>query len=189
MATMFTLSGKNPEPIGNAHFVHVPYNTFTTQDGFVVIAVITDAFWQSLLDVVNVDSLRDEKFNLSVDRLNNQIFIEKELNKILSTQTSEYWVKKLNAAKVPCGPINKFSDALNDEQVLHRNMMVDVDHPDGGKVTMPGNPVKMSHTDEESYSPPPHLGKHTKDILIDWSGYDKDQINQLLNDDVIRSVD
>lgn len=189
MATMFTLSGKNPEPIGNAHFVHVPYNTFTTQDGFVVIAVITDAFWQSLLDVVNVESLRDEKFNLSVDRLNNQIFIEKELNKILSTQTSEYWVKKLNAAKVPCGPINKFSDALNDEQVLHRNMMVDVDHPDGGKVTMPGNPVKMSHTDEESYSPPPHLGKHTKDILIDWSGYDKDQINQLLNDDVIRSVD
>ena len=81
-----TLSNIDPEPIGNAHFVHVPYNSFTTQNGFVVIAVITDAFWEALLDVVNVDNLRDSKFNKSVDRLENQEFIESELNKILSTK-------------------------------------------------------------------------------------------------------
>ncbi len=62
MATMQTLSGVNPEPIGNAHFVHVPYNSFTTKDGFVVIAVITDAFWQGLLNIVDVDNLRKEEF-------------------------------------------------------------------------------------------------------------------------------
>jgi len=188
MATMHTLSGINPEPIGNAHFVHVPYNSFTTKDGFVVIAVITDAFWKALKSVVNLDSLDDPKFDLSVDRLKNQEFIETELNKILSTQNSDYWINKLNEAKVPCAPINRFSEALSDEQVIHRNMMVEVSHPDGGTVTMPGNPVKMSYTNEDSYSPPPHLGKDTKEVLKIWSDYDEDKINKLIKDQVVGSI-
>ena len=189
MATMHTLSGINPEPIGNAHFVHVPYNSFTTKDGFVVIAVITDAFWHSLKSVVNVESLNDSRFDLSVDRLKNQEFIESELNKILSTQESKFWIEKLNEAKVPCAPINKFSEALSDEQVIHRNMMVEVSHPDGGSVKMPGNPVKMSYTNEDSFSPPPHLGTHTREILQQWSGYDEIQINNLIDEKIIQSID
>ena len=189
MATMHTLSGINPEPIGNAHFVHVPYNSFTTKDGFVVIAVITDAFWHSLKSVVNVESLNDSKFDLSVDRLKNQEFIENELNKILSTQESKFWIEKLNEAKVPCAPINKFSEALSDEQVIHRNMMVEVSHPDGGSIKMPGNPVKMSYTNEDSFSPPPHLGTHTREILQQWSRYDEIQINNLIDKKIIQSID
>ena len=189
MATMQTLSNSDPEPIGNAHFVHVPYNSFTTLDGFVVIAVITDAFWQALLDVVNVDSLRDAQFSKSIDRLKNQKLIEFELNKVLSTKPSDYWIKALNEAKVPCGPINTFSQALSDEQVLHRNMVVEVEHPDGGKVKMPGNPVKLSHANEESYSSPHHLGSHTKEILKDWSKYSEDKIQTLIKENIIQSVD
>ena len=188
MATMQTLSDIDPEPIGNAHFVHVPYNTFTTQDGFVVIAVITDAFWEALLDVVDVDALRDPKFSKSIDRLKNQEFIESELNKILSTKPSDFWVNALNNAKVPCGPINSFSQALNDEQVRHRNMLVEVEHPDGGKVKMPGNPVKLSYTNEDTYSPPPHLGSHTKEILKDWGGYDDDSIQTLIDKEIVQSI-
>ena len=189
MATMQTLSGIDPEPIGNAHFVHVPYNSFTTSDGFVVIAVITDEFWQSLKSVVNVSSLDDSKFDSSIDRLKNQAFIENELNKVLSTQTSDHWIDKLNKAKVPCAPINKFSDALNDEQVKHRNMIVEVEHPDGGFVKMPGNPVKMSYTNEESYSSPPHLGTNTREILKNWSKYEDDKIESLENEKIIQSID
>ena len=189
MATMQTLSGIDPEPIGNAHFVHVPYNSFTTSDGFVVIAVITDEFWQSLKSVVNIGSLDDSKFDSSIDRLKNQAFIEDELNKVLSTQTSDHWIDKLNKAKVPCAPINKFSDALNDEQVKHRNMIVEVEHPDGGFVKMPGNPVKMSYTNEESYSSPPHLGTDTREILKNWSKYEDDKIESLENEKIIQSID
>ncbi len=189
MATMQTLSGIDPEPIGNAHFVHVPYNSFTTSDGFVVIAVITDEFWQSLKSVVNVGSLDDSRFDSSIDRLKNQAFIENELNKVLSTQTSDHWIDKLNKAKVPCAPINKFSDALNDEQVKHRNMIVEVEHPDGGFVKMPGNPVKMSYTNEESYSSPPHLGTDTREILKNWSKYEDDKIESLENEKIIQSID
>ena len=189
MATMQTLSGIDPEPIGNAHFVHVPYNSFTTSDGFVVIAVITDEFWQSLKSVVNVGSLNDSRFDSSIDRLKNQAFIENELNKVLSTQTSDHWIDKLNKAKVPCAPINKFSDALNDEQVKHRNMIVEVEHPDGGFIKMPGNPVKMSYTNEESYSSPPHLGTDTREILKNWSKYEDDKIESLENEKIIQSID
>ena len=189
MATMQTLSGIDPEPIGNAHFVHVPYNSFTTSDGFVVIAVITDEFWQSLKSLVKVGTLDDSKFDSSIDRLKNQAFIEDELNKVLSTQTSDHWIDKLNKAKVPCAPINKFSDALNDEQVKHRNMIVEVEHPDGGFVKMPGNPVKMSYTNEESYSSPPHLGTNTREILKNWSKYQDDEIESLENEKIIQSVD
>ena len=189
MATMQTLSNIDPEPIGNAHFVHVPYNSFTTKNGFVVIAVITDAFWEALLDVVNIDSLRDPKFSKSVDRLKNQEFIEPELNKILSQKTSEFWIEALNDAKVPCGPINTFSQALTDEQVIHRNMMVEVEHPDGGKVKMPGNPVKLSYTNEDSYTPPPHLGKNTKEILKEWAGYDEIKIKSLIDKNIVQSID
>ena len=189
MATMQTLSNTDPEPIGNAHFVHVPYNSFTTANGFVVIAVITDAFWEALLEVVNIDSLKDPKFSKSVDRLKNQEFIESELNKELSTKSSEHWIKALNNAKVPCAPINTFSQALSDEQVIHRNMVVEVEHPDGGKVKMPGNPVKLSYTNEDSYTPPPHLGKDTKKILQDWAGYDKDKIQALIDMNIVHSID
>ncbi|HIG50492.1 MAG TPA: CoA transferase [Gammaproteobacteria bacterium] len=185
MATMQTLSGVNPEPIGNAHFVHVPYNSFTTKDGFVVIAVITDAFWQGLLNIVDVDNLRKEEFKSSTGRLQNQKFIESELNKKLSTETSEHWINALNSVKVPCAPINSFSQALSDEQVIHRNMVVEVEHPDGGKVKMPGNPIKLSYTDEDSFSPPPHLGQHTKETLIEWCNYSESEIEELIKKKVI----
>ena len=185
MATMQTLSGVDPEPIGNAHFVHVPYNSFTTKDGFVVIAVITDAFWEELLNIVDLDSLRKEEFKNSPGRLKNQRFIEAELNKKLSTQTSQHWINALNSAKVPCAPINSFSQAFTDEQVVHRKMLVEVEHPDGGKIKMPGNPIKLSYTNEHSFSPPPHLGQHTKETLTDWCNYSESEIQDLIEKKVI----
>jgi len=189
MATMQTLSGIDPEPIGNAHFVHVPYNTFTAKDGFIVIAVITNAFWKSLLDVVDLDALRDTQFNDQPGRLANQKFIEEQLNNKLITKSSNYWINALNKVKVPCGPINTFSQALADDQVLYRNMVVEVEHPDGGSVDMPGNPVKLSYTDEDSYSPPPHLGQDTKLILKNWAGYDNAKIESLIETKIVQSFD
>ena len=189
MATMQTLSGKDPEPIGNAHFVHVPYNTFTAKDGFIVIAVITNSFWDSLLEVVNIKELRNSEFRDQPGRLANQEYIENELNNKLIKKSSSYWINKLNKAKVPCGPINTFSQALADEQVSYRNMVVEVPHPDGGLVKMPGNPVKLSYTGETTYSPPPHLGQDTRKILETWAGYDASKIEALITSKVVQAAD
>ncbi len=122
MATMHFLSGEDPHPIGNSHFVHVPYNTFPTSDGFIVIAVITDNFWQNLKEVVDCPDFDDEKYDGQPGRWQDRDMINGKLNEILSTNSSAYWLQKLEGKRIPCAPVNRFSQALGDEQILHRNI-------------------------------------------------------------------
>jgi CoA:oxalate CoA-transferase len=89
MATMYFLSGEVPHPIGNSHFVHVPYNSYPTADGHIIIAVIFDSFWDNLLDVVDEPAFRDEKYLTQPGRLADKAFIDGRLAEILSTETSD----------------------------------------------------------------------------------------------------
>jgi CoA:oxalate CoA-transferase len=165
MATMYFLSGDNPHPIGNSHFVHVPYNSYTTKDGHIVIAVIVDSFWDNLLEVIDYEPFKDEKYKTQPARLADQAMIDGKLNEILATETSAYWLKKLNAKRIPCAKVNRFDEALADEQVLSRNMVIDLKHPSGASTKGPGNPIKLSRTDEESFYTAPQLGQQTDAVL------------------------
>ena len=169
MATMHSMSGEIPTPIGNSHFVHTPYNTFNTQDDDIIIAVIGDKFWPALTDLINVDALRDPKFATAFERLGSKKFIEDHMNQVLIKQTADFWLKKLETARIPCARVNNLSQSLSDPQVRHRGMVVSVDHPAGGSVDVPGNPIKMSSTDQESYSSPPLLGANTLDVFRQWT--------------------
>ena len=179
MATMYFLSGENPTPLGNGHFVHVPYNTYRTADGFIIIAVIFDSFWDNLVSVIDVPALRDEKYKTQPARLADKALIDGILNEILITQSTDHWVAKLSAVRVPCAPVNRFSEALADPQVRHRKMVVSIPHPEGGSVEVPGNPIKLSADDEESFSAPPLLGQHTDAVLQRVLGYDAARIAAL----------
>jgi len=179
MATMYFLSGEDPKPIGNSHFVHVPYNTFTTSDGFVVIAVITDNFWQNLKQVVNCPDFDDPKYDVQPGRWEGRDLINAKLNEILSTNTSAYWLKQLEEKRIPCAPVNRFSQALSDDQIRYRNMVVELSHPDGKKTHGPGNPIKLSRTNGDSFSAAPLVGQHTDEILTGLLGYDADKLAAL----------
>lgn len=179
MATMHFLSGEDPYPIGNSHFVHVPYNTFTTSDGFIVIAVITDGFWQNLKNVVDCPEFEDSRYDTQPGRWADRDLIERRLNAFLSGNTTAHWVQRLEAKRIPCAPVNRFSEALSDPQVLHRNMVVELGHPDGKSTRGPGNPVKLSRTNEETYSPAPKIGQHTDAVLTGLLGYDAATIEGL----------
>ncbi|MGK0498913.1 MAG: crotonobetainyl-CoA:carnitine CoA-transferase CaiB-like acyl-CoA transferase [Oceanicoccus sp.] len=179
MATMHFISGEDPYPIGNSHFVHVPYNTYPTKDGHLVIAVITDNFWQNLKQVVNFEGFDSDEFDLQPGRLAAKDFIDGKLNGIFSTNTTEYWLQLLNEKRIPCAPVNKFSQALSDEQVLHRNMVVELGHPSGKSTKGPGNPIKFSRTNEESFSPAPLLAQDTDEILSEVMGKSAEQIAEL----------
>ena len=179
MATMYFLSGQNPTPLGNGHFVHVPYNTFKTSDGFVIVAVIFDSFWDNLISLFDIEALKDPKFKTQPERLANKVMIEGILNDVFSTQTTEHWVERLSSVRVPCAPVNNFEQALHDPQVLHRKMVVELEHPEGGKVNAPGNPIKLSVDDEELYTPPPLLGQHTDEVLKSLLGLDDSRIAEL----------
>lgn len=165
MATMHLLSGEIPDKLGNGHFVHVPYNTFPAADGYIIIAVITDNFWDNLMRLVDLPELDTAENKGQPGRWKNQDFINRRLSEVFQTNTQAYWIARLTEAWIPCAPVNNFQQALAEAQVLARNMVVEVAHPSGGSVRMPGNPVKLSETHEETYSPPPLLGQHTHEVL------------------------
>ena len=179
MATMYFLSGDEPHPIGNSHFVHVPYNTFHTSDGFIVIAVITDNFWHNLKQVVACPEFEDPKYDGQPGRWEDREMINRRLNEILGENTSEYWLAQLEEKRIPCAPVNRFSQALSDEQVLHRNMVIDLKHPNGKSTRGPGNPIKLSRTNEESFSAAPTVGQDTDAVLSSILGYDESMIAEL----------
>ncbi len=185
MATMHFLSGKDPEPIGNSHFVHVPYNTYPTSDGHVVIAVLTDNFWQNLKTVVNCPALDKAEYDTQPGRLADKAFIDATLGEIFQTDTTEAWLAKLNEKRIPSAPVNSFSRALSDEQVLHRDMVVELQHPNGKSTKGPGCPIKLSRSNEQHYSPAPLLGQHTDEIMREVLSYDAEVIAQLKEDGII----
>jgi len=185
MATMHFLSGENPEPIGNSHFVHVPYNSFPTSDGQIIIAVIFDKFWDSLAQLLEFEAFADPKYKTQPGRLADKAFIEDNLARILVSNTCDYWLQKLEEKRIPCARVNNFAEALSDEQVLARNMVVDLHHPNGKKTRGPGNPIKLSRTGEESFSAAPLLGEHTDGVLAEVLGYADDQVEALRSAGVI----
>ncbi len=179
MATMYFLSGKDPYPIGNSHFVHVPYDTFTTADGSIVIAVITDNFWQNLKGVVTCEEFNDPKYDTQPGRWEDREMINSRISEFLKDRTSAHWLEKLEARRIPCAPVNRVSQALADSQIQHRNMVVELQHPDGKSTRGPGNPIKLSRTTAETFSAAPTLGQHTDTVLSSLLNYDTSTIKTL----------
>ena len=171
MATMHFLSGENPEPIGNQHMNHVPFNSYKTSDGFIQIGVVAEDFWPSLIKALDLRQLDTEENKLRIGRLKNRENIDEAVQEVFITNTTEHWLKILQDHRVPCGPINTLSETFEDADLLKRNMIVEVLQDSGAFVKMPGNPVKISNHDEE-FRRSPKLGEHTFEIFKSW--LDKD---------------
>ncbi len=185
MATMHFLSGENPWPIGNSHFVHVPYNTFACADGFIVIAVITDNFWQNLKQVLDCAELDVPEYDTQPGRWRDRELINRRLNEVLSRDTCANWLRRLEEKRIPCAPVNSFGQALSDPQVLHRNMVVELQHPSGRRTRGPGNPVKLTRTPGETFTAAPTLGQHTDEVLRACLGMEPAEIGRLRGEGVI----
>lgn len=179
MATMYLLSGEVPGMLGNGHFVHVPYDSFQCADGYLIIAVITDNFWAALMELIPDPELNTAENQHQPGRWKNKALINQRLNAVFSAQPQAYWLEKLHAARIPCAPVNTLAQAVSDPQVLARHMIVPVAHPLGGTVHMPGNPIKLSETFEDTYTPPPTLGQHTDSVLHDWLGISETELADL----------
>lgn len=182
MATMHLMSGQLPERIGNSHFVHVPYNTYATRDGHIIVACIGDAFFERLLDVFDHPALREPQYKHQPARLADKARIDAVLDELFAQNTSAHWLARLRAARVPCGPVNDFAQALADPQVLARHMVVQVPLADGSTVRMPGNPVKLSdatHEDETRFTAPPMVGQDTDEVLRELLAYPAPQLEAL----------
>ena len=188
MATMYLLSGDIPEPMGNGHFVHVPYNTYRTRDGHVIIACIGDNFFERVQEVIPRPELKQEKYRKQPGRYADKAIIDGILQEEIEKQNTAHWLTELRERRIPCAPVNNFAQALADPQILARNMVVDVDLHSGETIRMPGNPVKLSAIAETPFSAPPRLGEHTDAVLRDLLHYEPAQLEALRQAGVIQSM-
>jgi crotonobetainyl-CoA:carnitine CoA-transferase CaiB-like acyl-CoA transferase len=166
IGTMWLTNGEVPKPPGSAHDYSVPWQAFATSDGYVVVATRQEIFWQMLCRVLEHPGLAgDPRFADNASRVKNREALVPLLEQIFRTRTAADWLARLRAADVPAAPVNNVDDAFAEPPVKEREMIVEYDHPQVGKVRLPGNPIKMSGVSGTISKPAPMLGEHTDAVL------------------------
>jgi len=177
-ANYFT-TGEAPARMGNRHPTIVPYESFATAEGDLVIAGGNDEIWRRLCHALEIGHLADDpRFRTNRDRATHYAELRPLLDSVLRTRTRDEWVRRLGAAGVPCGSVRAISEVLADPQIAARGMVAEVDHPTVGRAKVIGSPVKLSHTPTSVRTAPPMLGQHT-DALLRELGYDRSAIDHL----------
>ncbi|NOQ87119.1 MAG: CoA transferase [Deltaproteobacteria bacterium] len=174
-AGAYFASGEVPQPMGSGHPVIVPYQAFKAKDVFINIAVGNDQLWERFCKAVSLENvMNDPKFATNAKRVENREEIVKIISDLIVTKDGEEWLKILTDAGIPCGPIYTVDKVFADPQVLHREMVKELDHPKAGKVKVTGIPIKLSDTPGEVETAPPVLGQHTQEVLTELGYNDKD---------------
>ena len=174
-----------PLPQGNDHASFAPYGTFKTKDGFINIAAATDRMWRNLCKILGLAELiEDPDFKTLQARVKNKHTLRDIMEQKLSRKTNNKWIEILNENGIACGPINRIDQVFQDEHVLQRDMLLDVEHALAGMIKMIGFPVKMKRTPCQIRFSPPYLGQHTNDILSGLK-YSVEDIKKLKQNDII----
>ena len=168
IATNYFASGTVPPRSGNDHPIAAPYGLFPTRDGEIAIAPPDDVFFGRLADALGMPALKsDALYATQQARVANRSRINAIVGGKLAASTTDYWVETLNAAGVPCGPVNTIEKVFQDPQILAQDMVIDVPHPGHGIVRMLGFPMKLSETPCRVRRPAPGLGEHSDSILAE----------------------
>ncbi len=168
MASDTFATGQRPPRLGNRHATIVPYQVFKARDKHVIIAVGTPALWDRFCEVLGFGAqLRDDvRFATNPARLAHYAELVPILEAALAQQNADFWLEKLRTAEIPCGPINALDETLNDPQIHHRGMIVELEHP-VGLLKMLGSPLHLADTPVTYRRRPPLLGEHTEEVLAE----------------------
>jgi len=165
-AMNYLISGSAPRRSGNAHPNLVPYQDFPTSDGYMVIAVGTDAQFARLCAVTGLAGLESNPdFSTNKQRVANRRELIEQLSAVTVTHPTTHWVAALERVGVPAGPINTLDAVFDDPQVRARGMRIDLPHPVAGNVALVANPLRLSETPVTYRSAPPTLGAQTDEVL------------------------
>ncbi|MFZ9154483.1 MAG: CaiB/BaiF CoA transferase family protein [Polynucleobacter sp.] len=180
ISSNYLCSGVSPHRWGNAHPNVVPYQTFQTSDSWIIVAVGNDSQFRNFVKAGNREALADDpRFATNPARIEHRAALIPLLVEMVKEKTKAQWITLLEAAGVPCGPINNLQEVFENEQVIARGIEMHVPHPTAGTMKLVASPMRLSKTPVEVRMPPPLLGQHTDEVLRDELGMSASQINEL----------
>jgi crotonobetainyl-CoA:carnitine CoA-transferase CaiB-like acyl-CoA transferase len=175
----YLVTGVAPQRAGNAHQNIVPYQVFEVADGHVILAVGNDSQFAKFCEVAGLTELAaDPRFARNADRVRHRATLVPMLAAVMKARRRAAWLAALEAAKVPCGPINDLAEVFADPQVNERSMTVQMPHPLADSIRLVASPMKLSRTPVQYRRAPPLLGEHTDDVLREL-GLDTHEIGAL----------
>jgi crotonobetainyl-CoA:carnitine CoA-transferase CaiB-like acyl-CoA transferase len=183
----YLATGENPERLGNQHPNIVPYQVFPTADGYIVLSIGNDPTFKRFCEGFGLQHMQDDpRFTTNAARVGNRQLVTDTLTPVMQAHPTAWWVERLEALKIGCGPINTLKDVFADPQVQARNAVVHMPHaasPDGVRVI--ANPVRLSETPADYRRPPPVLGQHTEEVLGERLGLSGGRLAELREKGVI----
>ena len=185
----YLASGKPPGRYGNAHANIVPYQVFRASDRDFIIACGNDSQFIALCDAIGLPELpKDPRFARNADRVSNREEIVAILSRHFLGGLADEWVGRIHPQGVPVGAINSIAQALDEPQILARNMLVNIPHPLKADFVTVGSPIKLSRTPVEYLRPAPMLGEHTDEVLKRQLGLDDERLAELKAQGIIEQL-
>ncbi|MEJ0027968.1 MAG: CaiB/BaiF CoA-transferase family protein [Rhizomicrobium sp.] len=184
-ATNYLAGGMVPGRLGNAHPNIVPYQVFATADGHLILATTNEPQFRRFAAVAGIaDIAADPRYATNAERVANREALVDVLKPVLARRTTAQWIAELEAANVPCGPINRVDQVFDDPQAVARQLTVAMTHATG-PMLLPASPLRLSATPPEYKSAPPLLGEHTDEVLGGVLGLSLAEIAQLRDNGVV----
>ncbi|MDH3589161.1 MAG: CoA transferase [Gammaproteobacteria bacterium] len=175
-----------PGRLGTEHPSITPYQVFETADGHIILAVGNDRQFARFAELAGVPELaQNPLFSTNELRVRNRRPLCTAVAEFMRQDSSAGWLKRLEAAAIPSGPINNIAEVFDNPQVKQRGMRLTLSHPQVGTVDLVGNPVNFSRTPTRAETAPPALGADTEKVLVELLGYDQDTVRTLRRDGVI----
>lgn len=173
----YAATGEVPGPLGARHSTITPFAAFATKDGYIIIAAGNDGLFVALATALgHPEWTRDPRFKTNPDRTTHHAELTAAMEAVLLTNITAHWLSVLDKANVPCGPINNVAQLLADPQVIARNMVASAEDPVAGRITVAGNPIKLSGVpDPVERTHAPNLDEHRAAILAELDALDREE--------------
>ncbi len=182
----FLATGQNPPRLGNQHPNIVPYQVFATQDGHIVLSIGNDPTFAKFCRNFGIAHLLDDaRFATNAARVGNRQLVTDTLAETMRSQPTAWWIERLEALQIGCGPINTLSQVFADPQVSARNNLIEMTHVSGAPMKLIANPVRLSETPADYRIAPPALGQHTDEVLTDRLGLGAEDLDKLRAKNII----